>query len=124
MDANLAVQEDYVRAVATRLLDTHGDDLTLLGNRYGEAARMDDIDRWLARPFARVTYTEAIAALRQDAARYPDRLQMLAWGDDLKHEHEAWLSQMVGKATNLQTRRTVLCKVAIRASAAVGLFFN
>jgi asparaginyl-tRNA synthetase len=80
--------------VGQQLLLTHGDDIELLCLKH-DSGRLEDVQRWLSRPFGRISYTEAVQALQQDAKRFPESLQQLTWGDDLKHEHESWLASNV-----------------------------
>ena len=94
---NVAVQEDYVRTAGQQLFRTHGEDLEFLCLKH-DSTRLEQVQRWLAKPFAHITYTEAVKALQQDATRYPDSLQQLTWGDDLRHEHESWLASQVTRA--------------------------
>ncbi|MFH1174402.1 MAG: asparagine--tRNA ligase [archaeon] len=51
--------------------------------------RYDEICRWLAEPFARITYTDAIHLLQGTE-------HALSWGDDFKSEHEQYIIQELG----------------------------
>jgi asparaginyl-tRNA synthetase len=86
-DADLA--ESFLKYVFTALLNERGDDLKFFADRIDKGC-IARLEAFVASSFARVTYTEAIAALEKSwkAIEYP-----VTWGMDLQSEHERWLTE-------------------------------
>lgn len=86
-DASLA--EDLLRAIFAAVLDERADDMAFFNDRIapGCIARLENI---VARPFARLDYTEAIGVLERSgkAFTFP-----VSWGLDLQSEHERYLAE-------------------------------
>jgi asparaginyl-tRNA synthetase len=91
-DADLA--ESFLKSILTTLLNERGDDMTFFADRIDKDC-IRRVEAFVASPFARLTYTDAIAALEKSgkAFEFPVR-----WGMDLQSEHERWLSDEYVKA--------------------------
>ena len=99
LDDVMASVEGYVKHCASHVLARCGPEVAFfdkfiepgLEDRLGAVARGD--------AFARVTYGEAVAMLRDAIEEDPSKWQHadLAFGDDLKTEHERWLAEEVFK---------------------------
>ena len=86
-DAELAA--DLLRYVAASLLEQCADDLDFFQRRIEPDVRAN-LEQIATQPFTRISYTEAVAALR--AAREPFEFEP-QWGADLQAEHERFLTE-------------------------------
>jgi len=92
-DMNCA--EDYVRHCCAALLERCLPDMEFLAKMYDRecVARMRAV---VAQPFARITYTEAVETLLAAKASGAACFEFpVAWGEDLKSEHERYLAEKV-----------------------------
>jgi asparaginyl-tRNA synthetase len=86
-DADLA--EGLLRRLFQDALDAHEDDLAFLAERVNpEVIRR--LQAFLAAPFTRIDYTEAIALLEKSGEPFEFPVR---WGIDLQSEHERWLAE-------------------------------
>ena len=83
-EENLALQEAMVKEVVARVLAKHREDLTLLER---DLSRLEEV---VARPFARITYDEAIEYLQEIGHE-------IQWGDDFGAPDETALAEHQGK---------------------------
>ena len=91
-DADLA--ESFLKSILTALLNERGDDMKFFAERIDKDC-IARVERFVASPFTRITYTEAIAALEQSGKRFEFPVH---WGMDLQSEHERWLTEEHVKA--------------------------
>jgi asparaginyl-tRNA synthetase len=89
LDGNAALAEEFLRYVLKRVLERGAEDMRFFDERIQKGV-VQNLEHVVAAPFARMTYTEAIAALEQSgkAFEFPVR-----WGIDLQSEHERWLCE-------------------------------
>jgi len=87
--------EDFIKFVAQYVWDNFADDLEFFEKRV-EKGLLDRIQRLLAEPFARVTYTEAIEVLKkhEPTAKFEEKVE---WGMDLPSQMERYLTEKVYK---------------------------
>lgn len=85
--ANAALAEDFLQSVIRFALDHYRPDLEFLQSRYEEGL-LAKLEKVVAEPFARTTYTAAIEILTASghAFEFP-----VSWGMDLQSEHERYL---------------------------------
>jgi asparaginyl-tRNA synthetase len=97
LDDNMQLAQDLIRYVVKDVLDHCGDDLENIIAKNGVETR-DHLRMALERPFVRVTYTEAVEILTNCGRKfeYP-----VAWGEDLKSEHERYLCEEHFKAPTI-----------------------
>ena len=97
LDDNMQLAQDLIRYVVKDVLDHCGDDLENIIAKNGVETR-DHLRMALERPFVRVTYTEAVEILTSCGRKfeYP-----VAWGEDLKSEHERYLCEEHFKAPTI-----------------------
>jgi len=78
-EGNMRLQEDFVSYIVDRVLKRRGDELAQLDR---------DVDRLKAvsPPFDRLSYTDAVASLRETGVE-------IEWGEDLGAEHETVLTE-------------------------------
>ncbi|MEY4064841.1 MAG: hypothetical protein RIR26_1049 [Pseudomonadota bacterium] len=97
LDDNMQLAQDLIRYVVKDVLDHCGDDLENIIARNGVETR-DYLRMALERSFVRVTYTEAVDILQKSGRtfEYP-----VAWGEDLKSEHERYLCEEHFKAPTI-----------------------
>jgi asparaginyl-tRNA synthetase len=86
-DMNLA--EDMIRTVVRRVLERCPQDIDLF-NRFVDTDLLTRLSKLVNEPFARVSYTEAVALLQKSGKvfEYP-----AFFGADLQTEHERYLSE-------------------------------
>lgn len=89
--------EDLIRFVVRTVFEKCADDLETVVTRNGVDTR-GNLKMALETPFARVTYTEAVDILLKSGVsfEYP-----VAWGEDLKSEHERYLCEQHFKAPTI-----------------------
>lgn len=105
LDANMDLAEDFIKYVIGYVLEHCQDDLEFLENRLveedkkkpqAERATMllrEKLEFVINNNFKRVSYTEAIAILRNSKPNKKKKFQYLIdeWGADLQSEHERYL---------------------------------
>lgn len=105
LDDNMDLAEDFIKSVLAYVLENCEEDLTFLDQRFAqEEAKKPQVERspmgLLERlkfvtqnQFMRVSYTEAIAILRNSKPNKKKKFKYLvdAWGVDLQSEHERYL---------------------------------
>lgn len=80
--------EDMIKSVISNILGARNEDLNLF-SRFVDKNLLSTLDKVLAGPFVRLTYTEAIKLLEDSAKKweYP-----VSYGADLQTEHERFLA--------------------------------
>ncbi len=88
-DAELA--ESFLKSIFRTLLDERPDDMQFFADRV-EKTCIDRLEKFVASPFERMTYTQAVAHLEKAgrAFEFP-----VGWGLDLQSEHERYLTEEV-----------------------------
>jgi asparaginyl-tRNA synthetase len=91
-DADLA--ESFLKYILTAVLAERADDMQFFAERIDKDC-ITRVERFVASPFERMSYTDAVAALEKSGRtfEYPVR-----WGMDLQSEHERWLTEEHVKA--------------------------
>lgn len=89
LDDDMALAEDFLKAIIKECLERCPDDLALLERFYKKGLRKD-LETVASAPFERMTYTEAVAALEKsgESFEFP-----VSWGIDLQAEHERYLTE-------------------------------
>jgi len=97
IEDNMQLAQDMIRYVVKDVLDNCSDDLENIIAKNGVETR-EYLKMALERPFVRVTYTEAVDILKACGRtfEYP-----VAWGEDLKSEHERFLCEEHFKAPTI-----------------------
>jgi asparaginyl-tRNA synthetase len=91
---NADLAESFLKYIFTALLDERGDDLKFFAERIDKDS-VARLERFVASPFERMTYTDAIAALEKSGKKFEFPVH---WGIDLQSEHERWLTEEHVKA--------------------------
>lgn len=105
LDANMDLAEDFIKSVIRYVLEHCQEDLQFLENRLldeekakpqaerSEMALLEKLRFVVDNNFKRVTYTEAIAILRDSTPNKKKKFQypISEWGADLQSEHERYL---------------------------------
>ena len=86
-DADLA--ERFLKAIFTALLAERGDDMKFFAERIDKDC-IARLARFVSASFARMTYTDAIAALEKSGKSFEFPVR---WGMDMQSEHERWLTE-------------------------------
>ncbi|TAL73993.1 MAG: asparagine--tRNA ligase [Rhodanobacter sp.] len=86
-DADCA--EAFLKAIFKAVLDERADDMAFFAERV-EPTAITRLENFIAQPFARIDYTEAVQILKDSGEKfeYP-----VAWGIDLQTEHERYLAE-------------------------------
>lgn len=79
-DANIDLQEDFVKYIISHVLKRCVQDMKILERN------PDKLERQMSKPFPRITYTEAIEILKSKG-------QTIAWGEDINAERELILTE-------------------------------
>jgi asparaginyl-tRNA synthetase len=91
-NANLA--EAFLKYLFKTVLDERMDDLQFIAERVEKTA-ITRLENFLAQPFERIDYTDAVALLQKSGHKFDFPVE---WGLDLQTEHERWLTeQHVGR---------------------------
>jgi asparaginyl-tRNA synthetase len=91
-NANLA--EAFLKYVFKAVLDERSDDMAFIAERVEKAA-VSRLEAFVAQPFERIHYTDAVALLQKSGHKFDFPVE---WGLDLQTEHERWLTeQHVGR---------------------------
>ncbi len=105
LNDNMDLAEDFIKYVVKYTVDTCGDDLKFLESRLAEEEKskpqaersemtlLEKLDFVLHNDFKRVSYTDAIAILRESTPNKKKKFQYIIdeWGADLQSEHERFL---------------------------------
>ncbi len=89
LDDDCALAEAFVKHTLTAARERCADDMAFFDARIekGLLARLDHV---IESDFARMTYTEAVAALEKSGASFEHEV---SWGANLQAEHERWLTE-------------------------------
>ncbi|HET9484729.1 MAG TPA: asparagine--tRNA ligase, partial [Xanthomonadales bacterium] len=87
-DADLA--EDFLKYVFKAVLDERADDMRFFTERGEHKDVVTRLETFLAAPFARVDYSEAIEILQKSGKKFDYPVE---WGLDLQTEHERYLTE-------------------------------
>ena len=91
---NADLAESFLKYIFTALLDERGDDLKFFAERIDKDS-VARLERFVASPFERLSYTDAIAALERSGKKFEFPVR---WGMDMQSEHERWLTEEHVKA--------------------------
>ncbi|HEY7290877.1 MAG TPA: asparagine--tRNA ligase [Vicinamibacterales bacterium] len=94
LSANADLAESFLKYIFSALLSERGDDLKFFADRIDKDC-ISRLERFVASPFERMTYTEAVAALEKSGKKFEFPVR---WGIDLQSEHERWLTEAHVKA--------------------------
>jgi asparaginyl-tRNA synthetase len=89
-----ALAESFLKYILTALLNERGDDMKFFADRIDKSC-IARVEAFVASPFQRMTYTEAVAALEKSGKAFEFPVH---WGMDLQSEHERWLTEEHVKA--------------------------
>ncbi|HEY8230231.1 MAG TPA: asparagine--tRNA ligase, partial [Rhodanobacteraceae bacterium] len=86
-DADCA--EAFLKAIFKAVLEERADDMAFFAERVQKDA-ISRLEKFIATPFERIDYTDAIAALQKSGQKFEFPVE---WGVDLQTEHERWLAE-------------------------------
>ena len=86
-DADCA--EKFLKAIFKAVLEERADDMAFFAERVQKDA-ITRLEKFIAAPFERIDYTDAIAALQKSGQKFEFPVE---WGVDLQTEHERWLTE-------------------------------
>ncbi len=89
-DADLA--EAFLKTIFTALLAERADDMAFFAQRIDKDC-ITRLEKMIAAPFARMTYTQAVAQLEKAVAGGRKFEFPVHWGMDLQSEHERYLTE-------------------------------
>ena len=89
LDGNAALAEEFLRFVLARVLERSAEDMRFFDDRIQKGV-VQNLEHVVSAPFARLTYSEAIAALEASGKTFEFPVR---WGIDLQSEHERWLCE-------------------------------
>ncbi len=91
---DMDVAEAMVKYVIDYVCETCADELNFL-NQFVDKELLERLKNVSENAFVRLTYTEAIEILKQNADKFDDK--NIFWGKDLQSEHERFLTEQVYK---------------------------
>ena len=91
---DMDVAEAMVKAVIDHVMAVCKDELNFL-NQFVDKGLLERLENVRSNAFVRLTYTEAIEILKQNADKFDDK--NIFWGKDLQSEHERFLTEQVYK---------------------------
>eukprot|EP00563_Minutocellus_polymorphus_P010862 CAMPEP_0181074768 /NCGR_PEP_ID=MMETSP1070-20121207/29767_1 /TAXON_ID=265543 /ORGANISM="Minutocellus polymorphus, Strain NH13" /LENGTH=568 /DNA_ID=CAMNT_0023155885 /DNA_START=105 /DNA_END=1811 /DNA_ORIENTATION=+ len=86
--------ESMLKYTVGKTLEKCDEDLTFFGKFYDKGLK-EKLDNVVNKPFARVSYRDAIKFLQEEIAKDPSKWQFpdVEFGTDLATEHERWLAE-------------------------------
>ncbi|MBS7455952.1 asparagine--tRNA ligase [Coralloluteibacterium stylophorae] len=94
LDALAGLSEQFLKYLFAAVLAERADDMAFIAERVEKSA-VSRLEAFIAAPFERIDYTDAIALLQKSGQKFEYPVE---WGLDLQTEHERWLSeQHVGR---------------------------
>ena len=94
LKGDMDVAEAMVKYVIDYVSETCKDELEFL-NKFVDTGLLERLKNVSENAFVRLTYTEAIEILKQNADKFEDK--NIFWGKDLQSEHERFLTESVYK---------------------------
>ncbi|MBQ8374409.1 MAG: asparagine--tRNA ligase [Clostridia bacterium] len=91
---DMDIAEAMVKAIIRHVMATCADELNFL-NQFVDKGLLERLQNVSENAFVRLTYTEAIEILKQNAEKFDDK--NIFWGKDLQSEHERFLTESVFK---------------------------
>ncbi|MBQ7369388.1 MAG: asparagine--tRNA ligase [Clostridia bacterium] len=91
---DMDVAEAMVKYVIDYVMETCKDELAFL-NQFVDKGLLERLKNVSENAFVRLTYTEAIEILKQNAEKFEDK--NIFWGKDLQSEHERFITETVYK---------------------------
>jgi len=91
---NMDLAEAYLKYVIQYVMDTDLEDLQFFDKQY-EKGLLERLNKVLAQPFKRLTYTEAVEILQKSEASGVKFEKKVEWGIDLQSEHERYVAEKV-----------------------------
>ncbi len=89
LDDNADCAEAFLKAIFRTILEERADDMAFFAERVQKDA-VSRLEAFIAAPFERVDYTDAIAMLQKSGRTFEFPVE---WGVDLQTEHERWLAE-------------------------------
>ncbi|HTH14541.1 MAG TPA: asparagine--tRNA ligase, partial [Spirochaetia bacterium] len=88
---NMDLAEDFLKFVFARVLEKNPDEMAFF-DQWVLKGVIDTLKTVIAKPFARITYTEAVDQLVKSGQKFEFPV---SWGIDLQSEHERYLTDVV-----------------------------
>jgi asparaginyl-tRNA synthetase len=86
---NMALAESFIKYLVRHVLEKDQQDLNLFA-KFVDKKLISKLEKLIESPFARLTYTEAVAILQKADKKFEFPVR---WGSDLQAEHERYLSE-------------------------------
>jgi asparaginyl-tRNA synthetase len=88
---NMDLAEDFLKFVFGRVLERNPEEMAFF-NQWVEKGVVETLQTVVQKPFARITYTEAVDILTKSGQKFEFPVH---WGIDLQSEHERYLTDVV-----------------------------
>jgi asparaginyl-tRNA synthetase len=89
LNDDAALAEDFLKYVFKAVLEERPDDMKFFAEK-NEPAAITRLEKFIAQPFARIDYGEAIEILKKSGKKFDYPVE---WGLDLQTEHERYLTE-------------------------------
>lgn len=91
----MALAEDFLKYCTAYVLENCAEDVAFF-DQFVEKGLSDRLRNVVANPFHRITYTAAVELLSAPAVLKKAKFEVKpVWGEDLRTEHEKWLTDVV-----------------------------
>ena len=91
IDGNMDLAEDFLKFVFDRVLEQNPAEMAFF-DQWVEKGVIETLKTVVSKPFARITYTQAVDILVKSGQKFEFPVQ---WGIDLQSEHERYLTDVV-----------------------------
>ena len=91
---DMDVAEAMVKSIIDHVMSVCADELNFL-NQFVDKGLLERLENVRSNAFVRLSYTEAIEILKQNADKFDDK--NIFWGKDLQSEHERFITEQVFK---------------------------
>ncbi len=89
LNDNATLAEEFLKHIFMAVLEERPDDMRFFVERVEKSA-IERLERFVAAPFERIDYTEAVNLLKKSGKKFEYPVE---WGLDLQTEHERWLTE-------------------------------
>jgi asparaginyl-tRNA synthetase len=94
MEENMALAEDFLKYCTAYVLEHCAEDVAFF-DKFVEKGLQERLRNVVANPFHRITYTAAVEMLNKPSVLKKAKFEVKpVWGEDLRTEHEKWLTDV------------------------------
>ncbi len=99
LEGDMDCAEKFLKHIFKAVLDKNGEDMDFF-NQFVLKGVKENIEEVVSKPFAHITYTEAIKVLEKHNSEFEFPVH---WGSDIQSEHERYLTEVYAKCPVIVT---------------------